>query len=351
MHSSLTIDETFQRALQERIFSGAQVLAGQDLTRKFEGFYGHLSWDPGEAAVGPGTWFDVASLTKPLVTTVLAFRAVQTGNLLLEAPVRQYLPGFNRGEAITVRHLLEHTSGLPDWLPLYEEFKQGHASREKVQTRYIARINEVPLEAPPGDRRCYSDLGFLLLGFLLEGLEEQSLDSLYEQRLVPLWDLHQSGFNPLKRGVSAEVIAATEEGDWRGKRLRGEVHDDNAYPLAGVAGHAGLFATANDVEKIIHGIWRIWEEPGLQAFIGPQVHPKLGWDTPSSSKSQAGQYFGKHSFGHLAFTGCSLWLDPQDRKYLILLTNRVHPNRRNKAIKEFRPLIHDRIIEQLGLHP
>jgi len=350
MNSSVTIDENFQRAIQEKVFSGAQVLAGKDQTRLFQGCYGHLSWDEGEGVVSPGSRFDVASLTKPLVTAFLAYEAVQSGKLRLQERAGRYLQELSRPEAITVEQLLAHTSGLPAWLPLFEDFQKGSASTLEVREGFISRINQVPLLAKPGKERIYSDLGFLILGFLLEVVEGATLDELFARRLAEPLNLGASGFNPLSRGVSPRDIAATEEGDWRGKRLRGEVHDDNAYVLGGVAGHAGLFSTSGDIEKMVQGLWSLWDDPGMQTFVGPQVQPKLGWDSPSRPKSQAGQFFSAAAIGHLGFTGCSLWLDPLDRKYVILLSNCVHPHRGNMAIKEFRSQIHDRILEQLGLH-
>lgn len=349
MNSSVIIDENFQRAIQDRVFSGAQVLAGLGRQRKFQGCYGSHSWDPQDQAVAMESRFDVASLTKPLVTAMLAYRAVKGGTLDLQEPVQKYLREFSHADTLSIAQLLAHTSGLPAWLPLYEDFQKGKPDPAEVKRAFIRRISTTPLLTPPGQDRVYSDLGYLLLGFALEELGEASLDQLFQDQIASPLSLSHSNFNPLQAGVPAKAIVATEEGDWRKKLLRGEVHDDNAYVLGGVAGHAGLFSTAADIEKMIFQIWDQWSEPEWQEFVGPAIQPKLGWDSPSPNKSQAGKFFQEQAIGHLAFTGCSLWLDPVDQKYLILLTNRVHPNRNSEVIKEFRPLIHDLIFEQLDL--
>ncbi|MDX1386501.1 MAG: serine hydrolase domain-containing protein [bacterium] len=342
MHSTIAIDQSFQQAISDQVFSGAQLLAGRGEKRLFEGCYGTVSWVEGAPAVTETTLFDLASLTKPLATTPLILKLHESKQLNLDDLVQKYLPTFARREEITLRHLLSHTSGLPAYLPLFEEFRNEASPREKVRDRFIEEIHQVTLEAQVGEKRIYSDLGFILLGFILEEIGESPLDELFYREIVPQYGLSGLNFHPLPYHGETEDIAATEACAWRNKTLQGEVHDDNAYVLGGVAGHAGLFGNAGAVEKFIHALWELWDK-------GKTVDPDLGWDRVSRPKSQAGKFFGEEAFGHLAFTGCSLWLDPVDQKYVVLLCNRVHPGREGETIKSFRPKIHDVLLEQLGL--
>lgn len=338
----MAIDQSFQQAIGEQIFSGAQLLAGRGRQRLFEGYYGAVSWEEGALPVSEKTVFDLASLTKPIVTASLTLKWHEAKRLNLETLVSHYLPAFARREEITLRHLLNHTSGLPAYLPIYEEFLDSQKPYQEIKNRFIEEIHQVTLEARVGEKRIYSDLGFILLGFILENIGQERLDSLFHQEIVPEWNLEGLDFHRLPYSGDIRMTAATEACSWRNKTLQGEVHDDNAYVLGGVAGHAGLFGTAGAVEKFIHSLWRRWNE-------GKSFDPDLGWDRVSRPKSQAGTFFGPQSFGHLAFTGCSFWLDPADQKYVILLSNRVHPTRGGDGIKSFRPRVHDLVMTELGL--
>lgn len=345
------IRAAFSEAVENKVFSGAQWVAGRGEHRLYGGAFGSLSHEPGARAVGDFSLFDIASLTKPVATTTLCMLAWQEKRLDLEAQVQDYLPEFRRKEALTVRQLLQHDSGLPAWLPLFEEARGKGWSYDQSKEFYLARIAEVPLAAPPVQRRIYSDLGFILLGFLLEALTGSRLESLFWDRVaVPLGMTHTM-YHPLHHPdrVMPQDIAATELCPWRGRLLWGEVHDDNAHVLGGVAGHAGLFGNALDLEIFAReilaarrGEGRLLRREAFFAFFDGEAPLKLGWDTVSPEGSQAGRFFSpKSSIGHLAFTGCSLWIDCADEKYAILLSNRVHPSRDNEAIKQFRPQIHD----------
>jgi len=280
---------------------------------------------------------------------------VQEKLLNLDDPVAKHLPDFDRKEKITLRNLLEHSSGLPAWLPLYQELADKNLSYDHTVDLFTQRINQVDLIQAPGEQRLYSDLGFMLLGFILEELHALRLPTLFETFIAERLALTQSFFNPLQFPTLVDVtsIVATEDCPRRGKVLQGEVHDDNAFALGGAAGHAGLFSNASQIRKIValildtmKGEETILTPQALGQFIDPKFRFQLGWDTVSPEGSQAGKYFSsERSIGHLAFTGCSLWLDGSDQKYIILLTNRVHPKRDNDAIKEFRPRIHDLLIE------
>ncbi len=348
------VDQAFEEAVLAKTFSGAQVLLGKGAEQIYLKSYGMVSQLPGSLPITEISLFDIASLTKPVSTATLMMFAVQEGSLSLDSPVRRYLPEFNRPESITLRQALSHTSGLPAWLPIYQECSQKGATYAELREFFSSQINQTPLLHPPGAQRLYSDLGFILLGFVLESIYGLRLGTLFASKIAESIGFTKTMFNPLDHASSIDVrsIAATEACPWRGRILQGEVHDDNAFVLGGAAGHAGLFSTAADLKKFLEFIIgsNKGENRGLLAstvreFLGDPGQPKLGWDTVSRPQSQAGKYFSDQTIGHLAFTGCSFWLDLSDEKYIILLTNRVHPERENEQIKEFRPWIHDLLIE------
>jgi CubicO group peptidase (beta-lactamase class C family) len=348
----MKIEAAFQQAIQDKIFSGAQVILGEGDQTLFSGAYGKLSQQPDAGPVTSSTLFDIASLTKPVCTATLYMMALQEGRISLDDPIQKFLPELLRQEKLTLRQLLSHTSGLSAWLPLFQEVKGKGYSSERLKSLFMEKIGSVPLESMPGKQRIYSDLGYLLLGFALEKLYQNNLSQVFAKKIAQPFKLNSTRFHPLSRATQKNVIsiAATEICPWRGKWIQGEVHDDNAFVLGGVAGHAGLFSHAADLEKFLRIILRyksnqpegisenIWEQ-----FLIPK--DKLGWDTVRSENSQAGRYFSPFAIGHLAFTGCSFWLDLQDSKYIILLTNRVHPSREDERIKAFRPRIHDLLIQ------
>ncbi len=350
------VASAFQEAIQNRVFSGAQALAGRGKRTWFCGAFGTLSFDPAARPIGDFTLFDIASLTKPVATTTLCMLAWQEKKLDLEAQLQDYLPEFRRKESLTLRHLLQHVSGLPAWLPLFEQVRGKGWDYERVRDFYVEQIAQVPLVAPPGEQRVYSDLGFILLGFLLEAIYGRRLEGLFWERVaVPLGMTHTL-FHPLNHPdrVMPQDIAATEQCPWRGRLLWGEVHDDNAHVLGGAAGHAGLFGNAGDLELFLReilaaqrGHGKIVSHEAFLTFLDQGDPRKLGWDTVSPEGSLAGSRFSPvNSIGHLAFTGCSFWLDLSDEKYVVLLTNRVHPSRDNEAIREFRPRIHDLLVSE-----
>ncbi len=348
----MQIDDAFHQAIEDQVFSGAQVIVGCKTDTVFSKSYGKLSQQPNSASVQQNTLFDIASLTKPISTTTLYMMALEEKKISLEDPIQKSLPDFVRQETLTLRHLLSHTSGLPAWLPLFQEMVGKGWGYNQIKQKFIEGISQTKSEAKPGEKRIYSDLGFILLGFALEEIYQRPLTSLFIEKVANP-GLPAIRYSPI---ASAENnIAATEACPWRGKLLQGEVHDDNAYVLGGAAGHAGLFSNAADLEKFLHQILAILTGKGgfvskttLEKFIGVGLNQKLGWDmvTPPS---QAGTFFSKSTIGHLGFTGCSLWLDLKDYKYFVLLTNRVHPSQQNDQIKQFRPKIHDLLLKSSGL--
>jgi CubicO group peptidase (beta-lactamase class C family) len=321
------------------------------------------------------TIFDLSSLTKPLATTLSVMLLMRDGKLRLDDRVTRFLHNFGvYGKThVTIRHLLSHSSGLPAWRPFYKELQQIEKRGEKVnflgstaakEYVYQAIGRERP-ESPAGSKAVYSDLGFILLGALVELASGATLDRFYNERVVRPLGLRATSFIDLgmvrsRRIVPVtEMIAATERCPWRKRVLCGEVHDDNAWAMGGVAGHAGLFASARDIDTLLCHLRAAWagesDEVLPQALVRefwtrdrtPGSTWVLGWDTPSATGSQSGTRFSPYTIGHLGFTGTSIWMDLARDRHVVLLTNRVHPSRDNDAIKQFRPLIHDLVNEAL----
>lgn len=314
--------------------------------------FGRLTYVADAPPVTAQTLYDLASLTKVVATTTVAMTLVDEGRLDLDQPVQELLPGF-RGpgkEAITVRHLLTHSSGLPAVAPLFREI-QGRAA-------YLERIQAMDLEYPPGSRSVYSDLGVILLGEIIERTAGQPLEALVRERVLDPLGMRDTLFRP-----PADLrprIAPTEFDPWRGRLVQGEVHDENAFAMGGVAPHAGLFGTARDLARFAQMLLnggsldgrRIVSQKTAELFTRragvPGSDRALGWDTKSAEGSSAGTLFSPRSFGHTGFTGTSLWMDPERGLYVILLTNRVHPTRENNLIREVRPAVADLVVRALA---
>ena len=305
------------------------------------------------------TIYDAASLTKPVVTTTLIAMQVEAGRIGLDLPVARFLPEWNDGpnpdwrKAVTVRNLLTHSSGLPAHK---DYFLTLHSKRE-----FIAAICKEPLEYAPGTKTVYSDLGFIMLGEILERATGKTVDQLaHEQIFAPL-DMANSMFNPPK-SLWSRIAPTENDTAFRKRLLQGEVHDENAFAMGGVAGHAGLFTTAGDLAAFcqmllnggIYGHHRLLTRATISQFTAPQAIAgntrTLGWMTPTPNSS-SGRYFSAHAYGHLGFTGTSIWIDPDRQLFVILLTNRVYPTRENDKIAAVRPAVHDAVIESLGLAP
>ena len=304
----------------------------------------------GQAVVQPyqianklDTIYDLASLTKPLVTGMLAARRIELGELTLDSSVSHYLPEFDRTDKqmITVRELLTHTSGLPAWRPLY-------ILAEDEPERAAGAIANLELEYKPGTRVIYSDLGFIALGILLERMTGHHLAELAQNEIIQPLQLKQTFFNPelaLQTGIAAcelgngyekNMCNETGAGDYGNSRQRliwGEVHDGNAYFLGGAAGHAGLFSTAEDVfqlaQQFIAESSRLLTPETCKLFRenmteGLEEARSLGWQLAATKDSTAGNDLPPDSFGHNGFTGTSVWIDPDHGRVFILLTNRTH---------------------------
>lgn len=329
--------------LDARAFPAASVDVGTSQGPVWQQAFGRLTYEDGAPAASLETIFDLASLTKVIATATIAMRQVEDGLITLDTRVGDILPDCAQSAAgaIVIRHLLDHSSGLPAHLRLWERASGREAFR--------AAICETPLEREPGITSVYSDPGFMLLGFALEVSGSAALDSQFRNLHGDAW-----GTGPLLYCPQADLferIAPTEFDRWRGRLLRGEVHDENAAALGGVAAHAGLFGTAASVGAFARVVLRTFREPtelgtpgAMRLFSAktgvPGSSRALGWDTvlPTSS---SGTRMSARAIGHTGFTGTSLWIDPDRDIYAVLLTNRVHPTRANEKLLPLRARFHD----------
>lgn len=356
------IRDLIQSGVADGVFPGGVLLVAKEGHVVFFEAFGLARLSP-ERPMTTDTVFDLASLTKPLATSVALMLLVQQGRLNLDQTLGSTIPDFlgTNKKYITIRQLLSHASGLPDYRPYYKELVEVPASERKGSLRTFLLTEKLIHE--PGQACLYSDVGFMILEWLLEAVGQKSLNSFVEESVYRPLSLKNIFFIPLNGGKRKDnySYAATEDCSWRGKILDGEVHDENAYALGGVAGHAGLFGTAQDVCCLLGELLDVYtgrsssgvfERGVVQTFLEPQSGPgswALGFDTPSGADSSSGQYFSDQSVGHLGFTGTSFWMDLLRDVIVILLTNRIHPDRENEQIKAFRPLLHDAVMDAIRL--
>lgn len=364
--------DVVEKAIAAKAFPGATLAIGYRGKVAIHAF-GHLSYDAKSPAIVASTMYDIASLTKVVATTTIVAKLAEGDfpvPIDLDAKVERYLPEWTatseKGLAdlfhenpnelawrrkVTVRHLLTHTSGLP----AFKEYWRTSKSREESLSRIFAE----PLEYEPGTKEVYSDLGIILLTEIIERLTGKPLDTLSNSFIFSPLDMRNTMYRPPQKLWPA--IAPTEfDNQLRHKLIQGEVHDENAYVLGGVSGHAGLFSTAPDLAAFcqmllnggVYAHHRILRRATVTLFTKPQELSNgtrtLGWAIPTEGGS-SGHYFSTHSFGHTGFTGTSIWIDPDRQLFVVLLTNRVHPTRENTQIQQVRPALHDAVIQALGL--
>lgn len=375
MSTSDPIASAMQSAIEGGVFPGAVLLVRIRGRVAYLRAFGYAALIPQKEPACLETVYDLASLTKPLATATAVLCLVQDGRLSLEGPLHDILEELKEMEigGATVFHLLNHSSGLPAWRPFYERIAEqdrtnpGFLGSKAARQAVLDTIGHETLVFPIGARSLYSDLGFMLLGLLVERLTGRSLALFCRERVHGPLRAEPLFFIETVKGLQAgprdppskfHSVAATEDDPWRGRVLRAEVHDENAYAMGGVAGHAGLFGTASAV-LAVSGAWldsylgrgSVLSPDLVRHFVTRQDRTAgsswgLGWDTPSAPSS-SGMKFSPNSFGHLGYTGTSLWVDPVRELEVILLSNRVHPTRQNTGIQQFRPLIHDLIYEEL----
>jgi serine-type D-Ala-D-Ala carboxypeptidase len=379
----------FMKANTPGVFPAAVVMVAQGGKTVFHQACGFLDPDKNERPAQLETLFDLASLTK-LFTAVAFMRLVEVGHTGLDEPVGQVIPEFSGiravgpGEdpilkiatppearfagypvnldSITFRQLLTHTAGLAPWRSIFQvggnpvPTPLPHQVRPEVRGRRIAAVSTYDFASPPGVHILYSDLGFILLGEALARLEGKDLESCLQDLIFEPLGLHNTVFNPLAKGFSPNGIAPTEVCAWRGRRLLGEVDDENAAGLGGVSGHAGLFSTAREVAKLGQlflpsggSTARHILQPATLVEMGREhaalegLRRGLAWMLWTPENCSCGSRFGPNSFGHTGFTGTSLWIDPDRELLVAALTNRVYYGRDPGGIQAFRPRLHDLI--------
>jgi CubicO group peptidase (beta-lactamase class C family) len=363
-HASSVLDE----AIRQRAFPAASVAVthlGKLVALKALGqliYEADLGVRSGQSRfVGEGenvevrssTLFDLASVTKVVATTTMAAILYERGLLELDAPVAGIIPEFcldaktdSRRDNVSFRMLLAHCSGLPAYEKL---FLKARTRDELLRFGFTT-----PLKADPGSRAEYSDLGFIILGVALERIAGESLDGFCQREIFGPLGMANTTFHPPAE-LRAKIPPTANDEAFRHRIVQGEVQDENAFVLGGVAGHAGLFSTAEDLARFAHGMLGgggpILRPETVELFTRRESVPAstsraLGWDTPSTP-SQSGKYFSPHSFGHLGYTGTSLWIDAERQISITLLTNRTWPDCTNQDIKQVRPKFHDAVMKVL----
>jgi CubicO group peptidase (beta-lactamase class C family) len=345
-----------RQAIADRAFPGAALAVTHDGSLIASQGFGRFTYDDDASPIQPDTVFDLASLTKVVATAAVAMLLHERGQLPLDAPLARFLPEFvslapkhqqAARETVTIRMLLAHSSGLPAYEKLFDF---AESPEDLIRAALTAR-----LVTTPGTRADYSDIGFILLGEVLARQAGLELDKFARQEIFTPLGMSRTRFLPPSEWKSA--IPPTEDDQrFRKRILQGEVNDENAYAMGGVAGHAGVFAPATDLAIFAECMLRrgapILKPETVKLFTHRESSPPgtsraLGWDTPSPTESSSGRHFSSLSFGHLGFTGTSLWIDPARKLSVTLLTNRTWPNRASQAIRQVRPQVHDAIVEAL----
>jgi len=370
-----------EKAIVDKTFPGATIAVGYRGKVSLHAF-GKLSYDANSPAAKIDTMYDIASLTKVVVTTTLVEMLVEgdfPSPLDLDAPIERYLPEWIAGpqaegpqkivvrdsreganwpgerqiawrHKVTVRHLMTHTSGLP---PFKEYWR---TSKGKAET--LRMIFAEPLEYEPGTKVEYSDLGIILMAEIIQRLTGKPLDELARSLIFGPLKMKNTMYLPPKN-LWPEIAPTEVDNELRHRLVQGEVHDENAFVIGGVSGHAGVFSTAPDLAAFcrmllnggVYGHIRVLKRETIAEFTVPQALAKntrtLGWVVPTEGSS-SGHYFSAHSYGHTGFTGTTIWIDPDRQLFVVLLTNRVNPTRENHKIAEVRPAVHDAVMKALG---
>ena len=345
-------------AVRSSFFPGGVAVVGRGGKLVSEWALGHLDYGDESPPASVDTIYDVASLTKVVVTATLAMILCEGGKLRLDARVRECLPEFagDEKEGATVADLLSHSSGILWWKDFYRSVQEDWSIAE-VKKWYVKEICLLPLDYPTRTKSVYSDLGTILLGEILERAAGRPLDEMARDEVFEPLGMGHTWFKPppsLK-----DRIAPTGRSSWRDRFLVGEVHDDNAFAMGGVAPHAGLFSTGRDLAAFAQTMLnggvledrRVVERSTVELFTRrvdriPASSRALGWDTPSR-ESTAGRYFSSSSYGHLGFTGTSVWIDPIRDLFVVLLTNRMSPSLDQETINDVRASFHDAVMEAL----
>lgn len=351
------ISEFMERGVTTGVFPGAVLVVVKDGSIVFQDARGWADLFSGRS-MSTETRFDLASLTKPLATTLAVARLVQEGKLDIDAELGELFSAFRHTDkaGITLRHLLSHSAGLPAHRPFYRQLEKLPMGDRKEAMRDLL-VGE-PLVSAIDNATLYSDIGFMILHLVFENIAETSLDAYVKQEIYAPLGIDDLYYIPEGQGtVPAQQFAATELCPWRQRLVCGTVHDENAAVMGGVAGQAGLFGTGRAVAGLLMALARTLEHPGeddpiasriLGEFIRRQGEGRraLGFDVPEKSGSSCGERFSPHTIGHLGFTGTSFWMDLENHLIVVLLTNRIHPSRYNIKIRQFRHRLHDLIFQE-----
>lgn len=351
------VDTLMQQAVSEKVFPGGVLLVSKEGTVAFHKAYGMADMVSCRR-MRTDTLFDLASLTKPLATALAIMMLIKRKKLDLEQRLDAVLPAFVGDDkaSIKVKHLLYHNSGLPDYRAYYKKVAHVPAQKRKNELRRL--LVKEPRIYPIGEKVEYSDLGFMILEWMIEHLSAMRLDQFVSEKVYGPLGMENLFFIDLYAPRTKGLFAATEHCPWRNKLLVGEVHDENAYVSGGIQGHAGLFGSATAVHTLLMTLLATYNLETSNTFFStdlvrlffrrlPDTDKALGFDVPAVQNSSSGNFFSANSVGHLGFTGTSFWMDLDRSTIVVLLTNRVHPNRDNNAIKFFRPKLHDAIMKKL----
>lgn len=352
------VDRLMLQAVADSVFPGAVLLASCDDRILMHSAYGLASL-VSKRPITTATIFDLASLTKPLATTLAVMLLCQEDRIGLEQNLGDLLPEFGRSDkaGVTIAQLLSHTSGLPDYRPFYRQLDRLPMSERRPRLR--RQLLQEPLVAPPGAQAVYSDLDFMILEWIVETVSGRRLDRFVTETIYAPLNIAPLFFIDMEQAPPPGAYAATEQCLWRGRIVEAQVHDENAYVLGGVAGHAGLFGTAASVQRLLAELLAAYHGRGPQRPLRREMVRRffqqvpgsgraLGFDMPSPPHPSCGCFFPATSLGHLGFTGTSFWIHLKRAVCVVLLTNRVHPSRANTAIRAFRPLIHDAVMEAVA---
>lgn len=341
------VETLIKNSIIDSAFPGAVLLVWKDGKIIFEKPFGHFTYNDSSALVTTNTIYDLASLTKVIATTTAAMICVDRNLFSLDDKAAEYIPQFseNGKGIITIKNLLMHDSGLP----AYKKFYTLYNKPQEV----LNDIYSTKLSYPAGTKTVYSDLGMIVLGKIIENVTGKFLDVFCSTDIFKTLGMNDTYYNP--PAVLRNRIAPTEiDKYWRNRLLIGEVHDETASLLNGVAGHAGLFSTAGDISELLQmllqkGMFegkRIIDSSTVKLFTSGQSNGRApGWDIKSPAGSSAGSLFSNKSYGRTGFTGTSVWTDPTRNLFVVFLTNRVYPSRENNKIIKVRPLLHDLIIK------
>ena len=345
------VEIIIKKAIDDKAFPGTVILIWKDGKILYENAFGNFTYESESQKVNVKTIFDLASVSKVVATTTAAMICYDRKLFSLEDKVIKFIPEFGvyGKETITIKNLLLHNSGLSAWKKYY--------GRDLNATDVIKEIYSSELEYKTGESTVYSDLGIITVGKIIEKVTGQSLDKFCADEIFIPLKMNSTFYNP--NDSMQNLCAPTEKDDyWRMKVLQGEVHDETSKMLGGVAGHAGLFSTAEDISKLMAvlmnkgklGNKEFIKQSTVELFtkrFSNESTRAFGWDTKSDSGSSAGKYFSKKSFGHTGYTGTSIWADPERNLFVIFLTNRVHPTRDNTKILKVRPQLHNAVIKCL----